>query len=131
MPHWSEQYIGQPYVVGSADCARLVSRVRRDIFNQPVPEDVEINRACSMLGRVKQMNEAVNSFGVKTDNPQEGDVVLMMAHGRPSHVGVFCIINGEKYVLHAMESAKMVVLHKIRDLPRLFLGIEGYYKWKT
>lgn len=131
MAHWAEQYIGLPYEIGSADCAKLVTKVRREIFKLPVPEDIEADRACSMLGRVKQMNELIESFGELTNNPNEGDVVLMIAYGRPSHIGIFCIVNGEKSVLHAMESAKMVVLHKIRDLPRLFLGVEGYYKWKT
>ena len=29
-----------------------------------------------------------------------------------------------------MENAGMVVLHKIRELDKYFLKVEGYYKWK-
>jgi hypothetical protein len=130
MPHWSEKYIGQPYAVNSADCARLLSKVRAEQFNLPVPQDIEIDRAASRLGRVGQMQDLVNEFGEKTDNPKEGDAVLMYCRGRPSHIGAYCIVNGEPSVLHAMENAGMVVLHRIRELNRVFLTVEGYYSWK-
>lgn len=130
MAHWSEKYIGLPYVRGDADCARLCSSVRKQQFNKPAPEDIEVDRAESRLGRVGQMSDLVAEYGVKTDNPSEGDVVLMMCRARPSHIGIYCIVDGEECVLHAMESAKMVVLHKIRDLHRVFLSVEGFYKWK-
>lgn len=130
MPHWSQEYVGMPYEIGSADCARLLSKVRREVFQEAVPSDIEVERAASMLGRVGQMSDLVEAYGSKTDSPVEGDAVLMMARGRPSHIGAYCVVDGEPCVLHAMQNAKMVVLHKIRDLPRVFLTVEGYYKWK-
>lgn len=130
MPHWSEKYIGQPYAPHSADCARLLSKVRHEQFNLPVPNDIEVERAASRLGRVGQMEDLVSEFGAKTDSPVEGDAVLMVCRGRPSHIGVYCIVDGEPAVLHAMENAGSVVLHKIRELNRVFLTIEGYYAWK-
>lgn len=130
MNHWSEAYIGQPYQIGSADCAKLLGQVRRDIFKLPVPDEIEVQRSESRLGRVGQMTDLVDVYGDLTDKPNEGDAVLMICAGRPSHIGVFCIVNGEKCVLHAMENAGMVVLHKIRELEKFFLKVEGYYKWK-
>ena len=130
MSHWSEKYIGRPYVLGEADCARLLSDVRREVFNLPVPSDVEVDRAQSRLGRVGQMTDLVAEYGKRTDTPQEGDAVLMICCGRPSHIGVYCLIGGIEYVLHAMENAGMVVLHKITDLNKYLLKVEGYYKWK-
>lgn len=130
MKHWSEKYIGQPYAINSADCARLLSRVRTEQFGLPVPSDIEIERKASRLGRVGQMSDLVDSYGQKTENPQEGDAVLMLCRGRPSHIGVYCVIDGEPSVLHAMENAGMVVLHRIRELNRVFLTVEGYYAWK-
>ena len=130
MSHWAEQYIGKEYAVNTADCARLLSKVRKEQFNMPVPEDIEIERAASRLGRVGQMQDLVNEFGLRTENPQEGDAVLMICRGRPSHVGVYCIVDKEPCVLHAMENAGMVVLHRIRELNRVFLSVEGYYTWK-
>lgn len=77
------------------------------------------------------MTDLVGEYGEKTDSPTEGDAVLMLCRNRPSHIGVYCIVNHEPCVLHAMENAKMVVLHKLRDLPKVFLSIEGFYKWKS
>ena len=128
--HWSNQYIGEPYVLGDADCAKLVSRVRREVFKMPTPEEVEVARHSSRLGRVGQMSDLIGKYGLPTNSPTEGDVVLMICAARPSHVGVYCEVDGEKCVLHAMENAGMVVLHKIRDLDKYLLKIEGYYKWK-
>lgn len=128
--HWAESYVGQDYQVGSADCARLLSRVRREVFHLPVPEDIEVDRAASRLGRVGQLSDLVDAFGERTETPVEGDAVLMLSRGRPSHIGAYCVVDGEPCVLHAMENAGMVVLHKIRDLPRIFLTIEGFYTWK-
>ncbi|QWD55186.1 hypothetical protein [Polynucleobacter paneuropaeus] len=128
--HWSSRYIGQPYELGSADCARLLSRVRKEVFHLPVPDEIEIDRLKSRLGRVGQMNDLVAAYGESTDCPKEGDAVLMVCAGRPSHIGVYCEVNNEKCVLHAMENAGMVVLHKIRELDKFFLKVEGYYKWK-
>jgi len=76
------------------------------------------------------MSDLVETYGKKTDIPEEGDAVLMMCRGRPSHIGIYCVVNNEPCVLHAMENAGMVVLHRIRELNRVFLTVEGYYAWK-
>jgi len=131
MAHWSEQYIGKEYKIGEADCARLLSSVRREVFCLPVPSDVEVERKASRLQRVGQMTDLVNEYCEKTDTPLEGDIVLMLCRNRPSHIGVYCIVNNEASVLHAMENAKMVVLHRLGDLSKVFLSIEGFYKWKS
>ncbi len=128
--HWTEQYIGQPYVRGAADCAALAVQVRREVFGRDVPSAVEQERAASALGRARQMAEGVADYGQRIAAPVDGDVVLMHCCGRPSHVGVYCVIDGEPYVLHAMENAGMVVLHRLRDLPRVLLSVEGFYRWK-
>jgi len=130
MKHWSEKYIGQPYAINTDDCARLLSRVRTEQFGLPVPSEVEIERRASRLGRAGQMSDLVDTYGKKTDIPEEGDAVLMMCRGRPSHIGIYCVVNNEPCVLHAMENAGMVVLHRIRELNRVFLTVEGYYAWK-
>ena len=73
MTHWSEKYIGQPYVIGDADCAHTLAMVRREVFNEPVPTDIEVERKASALGRVGQMVDLVAEYGEKTVSPQEGD----------------------------------------------------------
>ena len=130
MAHWSESYIGQPYIRGEADCARLLCQVRREVFNLPVPDEAEVERAASRLGRAAQMTDGVAAFGDPVTEPSDGDAVLMVCRGRPSHIGVYCSVNGEPHVLHAMENIGAVVLHRIRDLSKCLLMVEGYYRWK-
>lgn len=130
MAHWSETYVGQPYIPGEADCARLVCQVRREVFFLPVPDDAEVKRAASPLGRVAQMTDGVEYFSFPVDDPAEGDAVLMLCRGRPSHIGVYCLVDSEPCVLHAMKNAGMVVLHRLRDLSRVALSVEGFYRWK-
>lgn len=128
--HWSESYIGRHYVLGESDCARLVCDVRREVFGLPVPDEAEPGREPSAYGRFQQMSEGVSEYGQRTDDPQDGDAVLMLCRGRASHIGVFCYVSNEPCVLHAMKNAGMVVLHRIRDLPLYRLNVEGFYKWK-
>lgn len=130
MAHWSEKYIGSPYVYNVLDCGNLVTRVRKEVFNLPVPEEMEAKRQDSLTAKLRQIKHLFSTYGERTDNPQEGDAVLMFCAGRPGHIGVYCEVNNDKYVLHAMESAGMVVMHRISDLERYFLKVEGYYKWK-
>lgn len=127
--HWTEQFIGQEYEAGTADCARLLAQVRRDVFKLPVPTDIDVERAASRLGRSAQMSDLVEAYGHKTDTPKDGDAVLMICRGRPSHIGAYALVSGEPCVLHAMENAGHVVLHRIRDLHRVMLSVEGYYAW--
>ena len=128
--HWSTKYIGKPYELGEADCAALVAEVRENEFKSLVPDFVRTYRENTRLKRVEQLETLAKEATERTNDPQEGDVVLMMCRGRPSHVGVYCFVDGENCVLHAMENAKMVVRHRIRDLDKFFLSVEGYYKWK-
>lgn len=126
--HWAEKYIGQPYVPHTGDCAALVAQVRVDLGLR-VPDDAAVQRAVSRLGRAGQAADAVLLWGHRTDCPEDGDVVLMLCAGRPSHFGAWVDdINGEPHVLHALENVGHVVLTRVRDLPLTGLVIEGVYQ---
>jgi cell wall-associated NlpC family hydrolase len=127
--HWSEQYIGRPYKLGEADCAALCIDVIENEFSGEVPDFCKTYRENTRLKRAEQLEELAKQATQKTETPSEGDIVLMRCRGRPSHVGIYCLVDNESSVLHAMENAKMVVRHKLRDLPRYFLEVEGFYKW--
>lgn len=129
MNHWSARYIGLPYAHGEADCARLVCRVRSEIFGRPAPTPAEEGRAASAYGRAQQITDVLADFAYPVAVAEDGDIVLMYARARPSHVGVYCLVDGEPAVLHAMERPGQVVLTRLRDLPRLMLRVEGFYRW--
>ena len=130
MPHWSERYIGRPYS-STNDCAQLAFDVRCEVFGS-IPEHLlSLERERTSLTRARQMDTLVHDLGTPTTTPEEGDAVLMLVRGRASHIGIYCSPNGVPSVLHAMKNAKQAVLHRLVDLPRLLLAVEGYYKWPT
>ena len=65
--------------------------------------------------------------------PREGDGVLMAAaarrHSLGHHIGVWCAVAGEPYVLHCLKGVGSI-LHPIRDLDRRALVLEGVYRWR-
>jgi cell wall-associated NlpC family hydrolase len=130
MAHWADRYIGQEYIHGEADCGRLVCRVRAEVFGRPSPALAEEDRAASAYGRTGQIIGVLDEFAAPVAVAEEGDIVLMVCRARPSHVGVYCLVDGEPAVLHAMQKPGQVVLTKLRDLQRIMLRVEGFYRWK-
>ncbi|MEY2632170.1 MAG: hypothetical protein RIR00_824 [Pseudomonadota bacterium] len=129
MSHWSEPYIGRAYVRGESDCAHLVCDVSKTQFGVHVPDADEVARRASRLGRTAQLVDGLREYCTQVNAPAEGDVVQIVCLGRPGHVGIYCVVSGEDCVLHAIEKSG-VVLTRIRDFPRLFMRLEGYYRWK-
>jgi hypothetical protein len=125
-PHWSAAYVGLPYVRGEFDCAALVERVLREVFGREIHLPKE--RAADVLGLSGQIAAHRAEFARRIDAPGEGDGVLMVGRGRVNHIGIWCFID-ESYVLHNMRNAGQVCLHRVRDLSRYGLFVEGYYRW--
>lgn len=129
--HWSAHYVGQPYEPGSHDCAALAARVQREVFGRDIT--LPMPRAQGLRGQSQQIlaHQADYARRVITpdEQPEEGDAVLMRGRGRLNHIGVYCLIDGAGYVLHAMRDAGSVCLHRLRDLPSLGLPVEGFYRW--
>lgn len=125
--HWAERYVGIPYVVHEADCARLCERVRREQFAHALelPREAHDNP----FARTATIATHARDFAVRTEQPQEGDGVLLIARGRLQHIGIYCLPGELPHVLHAAPGAGAVVLHRVRDLARLGYKLEGYYRW--
>lgn len=128
--HWAERWIGRQYDENGHDCAALCCDVRREVFGGRLPPAAATLRADSRLQRSRQIEQAIAEMLHPTESPQEGDVVLMKSAGRLEHVGVFCRIGGDDWVLHALFNAGHVVLHRLRDLAAQGLKAEGFYAWK-
>ncbi len=134
-PHWSARYIGRAYVPRVFDCAALAALVQREVFAREV--QVPADRANAPGGRLVAAADQIEAIKAahtrRVATPEDGDGVLMFCRGRPSHIGVACMVPGEAgselYVLHALASIGQVVLHRARDLARYGLAVEGFYKW--
>ena len=127
MAHWTDAYIGLPYIEGENDCAAFTARVQREVFGREIRLPSE--RAAGVRGWSAQIEAHRDDVARPTHSPVEGDAVLMIGRGRLCHIGTFVPIHGALWVIHAMRSAGQVVMHRIHALPRVGLEVEGYYRW--
>lgn len=125
MEHWAERYVGHPYA--QDDCAQLAARVNREVFGREIRLPVE--RAAGLRGLTRQIEDLKAEVAARTDAPSEGDAVLMVSRGRLEHIGVYCEIGGAPYVLHALRNAGHACLHRLCDLDKIGLTLEGCYRW--
>lgn len=128
MAHWTTRYVGRPYVEGDNDCAALAIRVQAEVFGRDVSDLIE--REHGLRAQSAQIEAAKADYAEQVAVPDEGDAVLMRARGVLSHIGIYAEIDGIGYVLHAMRNAGQVCLHRLRDLERYGLTVEGFYRWK-
>jgi hypothetical protein len=125
MRNWPEQYVGRPY--SEHNCAELAVLVQREQFGRHIELPTEMP---SFFGHQAKMIDLCKAdYARPVESPIEGDAVLMKCRGRFSHVGVYCVIRAQGYVLHALKSSGQVVLHRLRDLERIGLTLEGFYRW--
>ena len=126
MAHWSETYIGTPY--SEADCAGLAVRVQAEVFKRRI--NLPSERAEGLRQLSCQITTLQEDFANPTYTPVEGDAVLMIGRGRINHIGIYCLIDGVPFVLHAMRNAGTTCLHRLRELKNIGLQLEGFYTWK-
>lgn len=126
MQHWSDKYVGIPYQKGETDCAAIAVRVQSEVFNKVVNVPSE---RWARIHRADQIQDLKDDFAIRTNDPKDGDGVLLICRGTPSHIGLVCEINNQRWILHSVKMMG-VVRHKEIDLWRYNLTVEGYYKWK-
>lgn len=126
--HWTEPYIGTPFVLGVSDCAALTVRVQREVFGREIGLPVE--RAAGLRGWAAQIDDLQADYADPVEMPLEGDAVLIKLRGRFSHIGTVCRIQGELWALHTTE-ANGAVLQRLRELPQQQMAVAGFYRWKA
>lgn len=126
MAHWTDAYIGLPYIEEVQDCAEVVARVQREVFGRLVT--VPGVRAEGPFGKSAQIAQGAQDLADPVADPLEGDVVLMQVRGL-WHVGVLFYVD-EPWVLHALRSSGQVVSHRLRELAGVGVRVEGYYRMR-
>ena len=121
-----ERYTEIPYCEDTLDCADFVALVQRELFGRHI--QLPNGRPRGTRGQLS-LGELSKAYGVRTDDPRNGDLVLMTEHGRAAHAGVYFWLAHEAYVLHSSERIGCSVLHRARDLPEFGAPIEGFYAW--
>lgn len=126
--HWSSKYVGKPYVDGHYDCAHMLVDVQVNEFHRNV--NIPVERANNTILTMRKIDEHRDTYlePISETEAQDGDVVLMECRGRLSHIGVLCVIDGIRYVLHNLKSSGNVTLHNLRHLDRIALRLDGFYR---
>lgn len=125
--HWSDKYVGLPYIPETGDCAALAERVAREVFGKTV--GLPTNHASTYRDQAKQILESKDSYAIKIDAAKDGCPALFIGRGRLCHIGVVCLIANEIWILHADSSAGFVIRQRLRDMTRLHWKLESYYAW--
>ncbi len=132
--HWSDKYLGRPYLRGEFDCADLVVEVAQAEFGRAValPSHEEGVRA-----RDRQIEQLTGELGRRLSNatgeaPRDGDIALMKAAGRRlslgHHIGVVAVLPLATCVLHCL-AGMGVARHPIDCLAERQLTLTGFYRW--
>jgi len=117
------KYLGRPWTE-KEDCYHWFREIQSREFdrNLPmVPGEHTVFRAARIIEKVAA---ALN--GVRTDSPQEGDAVFMTQRKRSHHVGTLVHVDGQRYVLHAVEGSG-VILSTESSLMANGWRIDGYW----
>lgn len=126
--HWSDKYVGQPYIPQIGDCAALAEAVARQEFG--VSPSLPSSHATSLREQTKQILEHRDDLAVRISDPTDGCPALFIGRGRLCHIGVMCWLAHEWWVLHADQTSGAVIRQRLRDMTRIHFKLEGYYRWK-
>lgn len=127
--HWTDDFVGKPYIPDQYDCVHLVVDVQKQVYGKDIEIPVEREEHVFLLS--KQIDQHLETFYEQVEVPQEGDMVLMKCKGRLNHTGVYVVINGVAYVLHNLRSIMSVALHKVRELEKYGVVVDSYYRVKN
>lgn len=128
MIHWCSRFIGIPY--STLNCAELVAEVlEKEFFRQDIadvirgaPEHDQDHRA---QGRA--IDRGWQQLAERTEQPKDGDGVILKIGSRLSHMGVTVDTPKGLYVLHTVAERGSVIEPAGRLLT---CTIEGFYRWK-
>lgn len=124
MRHWTHKYMTIEYK--KMNCSKFVEHILRDHYGRdysfPQSEG-------SLFNQSLQIKTSVPSFASRTDNPQDGDLILMHGKRMLCHVGLYLKIGREEYVFHTESSKKTALLHRLRELTSYGYSVEGIYSW--
>lgn len=127
MEHWSCRFVGMPYRKDEFDCAHLVELVLREQFGRTI--ELPKEHGAGVRERARVLEEHRYAFAVPATEPREGDGVILTCRGYDQHLGIWCAIGGEGWVLHNSQSFGSVCLHRLRTIGMQQMRLEGVYRW--
>lgn len=127
MTHWSDKYLGIPWVKGGTshdgfDCYGLATDVQRSIYGRIMPKiDTAMMSLLSMVKAIKRHRGW--SEWERMESPVDGCIVKLIKSVEPDHIGIWVDADGGG-VLHSCR-------HNGVWVDRLAaLRIMGWCKWE-
>jgi hypothetical protein len=120
--HWTQAYVGLPYIMGVGECGHRAALVWRERFGFEV-------EAAPAFGDMEAAQKLIRAKLAGPDwsavrQPAEGDAVIMWKGPRIAHVGVW--VEGG-HVLHCTRAQGMVLTAE-EDLPAQGFRVFGYFR---
>lgn len=122
--HWTNAFMKIEYK--NMNCSKFVEHVLREHFKR---EYSFPQSKGNLFNQSKQIQESLPSFCSLTEDPEDGDLVLMHGKRMLCHVGLYLRIGREEFVFHTESSKKTALLHRFRDIPIYGYTVEGIYSW--
>lgn len=124
MAHWSDPYIDIPHA--ELDCAELVEKVLREVFCRDIR--FPRRRSAHLAHRARLITTHTADFARPVDVPFDGSGVLIFARGRIAHIGLYCDIAGQGFILHSDSSFGTSIRQPVNRVTATH-RIEGFYAW--
>lgn len=128
-----QSYVGTPYQPGIFDCADLARLVMQDVFGRSIALPLHRQRPLGVAGQRRAIASLRDEIAIRVDVPFTGCGVLLCETAPPSalwHIGVVALRGGETWVLHNSHKLGSAHLHRLSDLHRWGMHLDGYYAWK-
>ena len=127
----AETYVGTPYVEGVFDCADLAAKVQWEVFGRLIPLPTHRKRPAGAMGQAREIRVLQDALAVRIELPETGCGVLMYQPTEQSmrwHIGTVFVVGIDVWVLHNSSEALGACLHRLADLQRQGMRLEGYYQ---
>lgn len=142
----AQRYVGMPYEAGQFDCADLAVQVQRELFgrvvalpaHQPAREEQQLRRPAGARGQGAMILSLRETLAQRVEAAADGcGALLWEPEGDPGqdlrrwHIGTVFLHAGEIWVLHNSALLGGAALHRLDDLRRMGMRLEGFYVWRA
>lgn len=126
-----QDYVGREYRAGLYDCAHLAADVQRELFGRQIA--LPGHHPMGNAGQRRVINELRDDLAIKVPVRFDGCAALLFEPGAfaPTwHIGTVADHRGEPWILHNSEKLGGAHIHRLRDLQRWGMTLEGWYAWR-
>lgn len=125
-----QEYVGRVYRA-DYNCAHLVRDVQADLFSRVI--ELPSTMPAGVAGQRRVINGLRDALAIKVAARFDGCAALLYEPGIFApiwHIGTVADHRGEPWILHNSEKLGSANLHRLSDLQRWGMTLEGWYAWK-